>query len=180
MKIAPLIFLASSLSAPAAIFSYDFSGINASIPDNNPSGLSNNQSVNDTGIIREIQITLNINSGANGDLYVYLAHDDRISILLNRVGKSTDLPGGYNDPGLHLTIADSAESGDIHTYRQTIFGNNDTSLGGPLTTDLAGPFQPDGRAVSPFTVTADSARTAKLNVFTGQQLSGTWTLFVAY
>jgi len=179
MKIAPLLILTSALSARAAIFSYDFSGINATVPDNNAAGVSNSQNIADTGLIREIQLTLNIQGGSNGDLYVYLSHGDHLAIIMNRVGKSADLPEGYNDPGIHLTFADSAASGDVHTYRQTIFGNDETPLGGPLTTDIAGPFQPDGRAVSPFSVTTDSARTAPLSVFTGQQMSGSWTLFVA-
>ena len=179
MKIAPLLILTSALSANAAIFSYDFSGINTSVPDNNPSGLTNTRNISDIGLIREIQLTLDIDGGSNGDLYVYLSHNDHLSVIMNRVGKSADLPEGYNDPGIHLTFADSASSGDIHTYRQTIFGNDETSLGGALTTDIAGPFQPDGRAVSPFSVTTDSARTAPLSVFNFQQLSGSWTIFVA-
>jgi subtilisin-like proprotein convertase family protein len=179
MKLAPLIAIASAAGVHAAIFSYDFSGINASIPDANASGVSNSQTVNDAGIVSEIQVTLGISGGSNGDLYVYLSHNDHISILMNRVGKSASLPGGYNDPGVQLTFADSAVNGDVHTYRQAIFGNDTTPLGGPLSNDIAGPFQPDGRAVSPFTVTTDSARTAKLSVFGGQQLTGTWTLFVA-
>jgi subtilisin-like proprotein convertase family protein len=179
MKFAPLLTLATALSAPGAVFTFDFTGMNTPIPDNNPSGISDQRSVLDTGIISSVKLTLGVNDGSNGDLYVYLVHNDRISIILNRPGKSESLPGGYNDPGLNITFADGAEAGDIHVYRQTIFGSDEVALGGPLTSDIAGPWAPDGRAVSPLSVTTSSPRNAMLGVFSGQELSGEWTIFVA-
>lgn len=148
--------------------------VGTAVPDGNPTGLANAQSVS-SGItsIQSVRVSLDLSGGFNGDLYAYLVHDTGFSVLLNRSGVTGSNPFGYTGVGFSVVFDDLAMVGlnpaDIHNYE---------SLGGggsPVT----GLWQPDGRAVSPNTVTDSDARFALLSGFNGLDANGTWTLFVA-
>jgi subtilisin-like proprotein convertase family protein len=150
--------------------------VNQAIPDGDASGLAS--SLHLTGIsdpIVSLQVNLNLSGTYNGDLYAYLVHDGGFSVLLNRVGRTSNNDLGYGDGGFNVTFFDGAANGDIHNYRSSLFGNASTPLSGPLT----GNWSPDGRQSSPFGVTDADARTALLSSFDGLDPNGDWTLFVA-
>jgi subtilisin-like proprotein convertase family protein len=149
--------------ASAIVFSTNWSP-NVAVPDANPAGLADARTISGlTGTISDVNVTLNLTGGFNGDLYAYLTHGSGFAILLNRVGRTTGNPFGYSDAGMNVTLDDAAGT-DIHLYGT-----------------LAAPFvyQPDARAVSPFTVLDTDARTAFLSSFNGMDPNGTWTLFIA-
>jgi hypothetical protein len=110
---------------------------------------------------------------------MYLQHGSSLAVLLNRPGVDVGNPTGYSDPGMQLTFDDNASNGDIHVYRQTLFGSDSVPLGGPLTDSIAGPWQPDGRTTSPLSVATGDPRNATLGVFNSTSLAGSWTLFTA-
>ena len=150
--------------------------VNLRIPDGSPVGLVS--SVNLASPIErvtDVNVTLNISGGFNGDLHAYLVHDSGHAILLNRPGKTLANPSGYSDAGFNLTLDDEAINGDIHSYRQTLFGNPNTPLSGPLTNAWA----PDGREADPALVLDATPRTATLSAFRGLNPNGRWTLFIA-
>ncbi len=162
--------------APAAIiepFTFDTFDGNGKldIPDGNPAGVSDTRTINSAGDqIVSLTLSLDIASEFNGDLYVYLLHENQISILVNRPGRSATDSFGYSDSGLNITLSDSA-SANLHAYRETTL----PVAGLPLT----GSWQPDGRAVDPDAVKTSDASTASLSTFKGANPSGEWTLFVA-
>ena len=107
--------------------------VNLAVPDDNPVGLASTVTVSTPiQVLTNLQVTLNITNGWNGDLYAYLVHDSGFVVLLNRPGKSAARPFGYGDPGFNVTF-DGGVTNNVHTYRLTLFGNEDTPLGGPLT-----------------------------------------------
>lgn len=143
------------------------------IPDGDLNGVADTINLS-TAInsITDVQVTLDITGGYNGDYYAYLRHSDAsgvgFAVLLNRVGVTGGNPYGSPDSGFNITFSDSAGL-NIHS----------ASAGGGV---LAGTFQPDGRNVSPFTdpaVLAATTSTAILNSFNGMDASGNWTLFIA-
>ncbi|MBS0659956.1 MAG: PEP-CTERM sorting domain-containing protein [Verrucomicrobia bacterium] len=146
------------------------------IPDGNLSGIALSQTISTSSILSldDVEVTLNISGGLNGDYYVYLVHSTPggtgFSVLLNRVGRTTGSPFGYGDSGLTVTFSGSALN-DIHTY-QTV-----TNPGGGALT--GGTWSPDARNVDPATVDTIDPRTATLASFNGLNANGTWTLFVA-
>ena len=150
------------------------SSVNTLIPDHNLNGISDTITLTGSGIqsVTDVQVSLNISGGFNGDYYVYLMYGSGFAVLLNRVGlvNSTVNPYGYSDSGFNVTFADTAPNGDIHNYQNVSNPN-----GGAIT----GTWQPDGRNVSPATVTESTPRTAMLNVFDGGIADGGWTLFIA-
>ena len=152
-----------------------FDGVNLSIPDGDLDGVQDVRSVvSDISQITSVRVRLNISGDFNGDLYVYLRHDDGISshicVLLNRPGRSTTNNFGYADYGLDVVFDDTAAN-DIHTYQQVTI----PPAGSPLT----GTWQPDARFEDPLIVTPDFPRTAFLNEFAGMSAGGEWTLFLA-
>ena len=72
---------------------------NVQIPDNDLNGVAETINLGATGIqsITDVQVTLQVSDGFNGDYYAYLQHGPNISILLNRVGlvDSMTNPCGY-------------------------------------------------------------------------------------
>jgi hypothetical protein len=150
------------------------------IPDGNPAGVEDVRNI--TSPIRrisevrvQVRIAAATNSFAfNGDVYAYLHHNDghtvHISVLLNRVGRTTSNTNGYGDDGFDVMFADVA-SHDIHNYR--LYTNLTAG------TALTGLWQPDGRFVDPSLVTSNSARTAPLSTLNGMDAQGEWTLFLA-
>lgn len=129
--------------------------------------------VPDKYVITEVQVTLNLSGGMAGDLYAYLVHGSELAVLLNRSGRTSSAPDGYNDPAnFSITLHDGARE-DIHFYR----GPDNIPLKGPLT----GAWQPDGRNVLPNVTTAEmdaAPRDAMLSSFRGLSGNGKWTLFL--
>ncbi|MFT5123719.1 MAG: subtilisin-like proprotein convertase family protein [Verrucomicrobiales bacterium] len=157
-----------TVSAPAVVITqtFSFTGVNLAIPDGSAGGTADIQTITPTILfIDSMTVDLNISGSYNGDLYVYLQHGTGLSILLNRVGQSAGLPGGFDNDGFSITLDDAAAS-DVHGV----------DSGGGL---LSGAYQPDGRDINPFSVLDTDARLAPLSVFNGSAPSGDWTLFLA-
>src|SRR5258705_13314281 len=92
-----LLALGCSLSAGAITSSYT---VGAIIPDGDLNGYQNSQTVSGlSGGITDLNVTLNISSGFNGDYYAFLTHNGATAILLNRVGRSAAHGVGYPDFG---------------------------------------------------------------------------------
>ena len=99
------------------------------VPDGDPDGLASTVTVSTPiQVLTNLQVTLDITNGWNGDLYAYLVHSSGFVVLLNRPGKSEALPFGYDDPGFDVTFDDAATT-NVHTYRLTLFGNENTQIG---------------------------------------------------
>ena len=163
--------LAMGNSVKAATESFNFPGLNLAIPDGNPAGLANNQSISSTiTSIDSVVLTLSISGTFNGDIYGYVTHASGLTILFNRPGKSSLRTFGYDGDGFTVTLDDDA-SNDIHTYQNQVT----PGAGTPLT----GTWQPDGRNVDPNGVLDTSPRTAMLNTFDTLAAGGDWTLFLA-
>jgi subtilisin-like proprotein convertase family protein len=168
-------FLAGSV--PAAV-------VNLDIPDNDPIGLVTTLNVS-SGItsIGTVTVTLNVSSTTgdsawNGDLYAYLTHDNGatkgFAVLLNRSGLTSLDPIGFGDAGFAITLSDTADN-DVHGYEDSSPAFDDAGR-------LTGNWQPDGRAISPFSsgdVFESAQRTAVLGNFAGMDPNGTWVLFIA-
>jgi subtilisin-like proprotein convertase family protein len=151
--------LALTLTAKATLYSYDFTGINTAIPDGNPVGLANSQTValgvlpsGTTESIVNVDVRLNISGGYNGDLYGYLVLQSAdasttTTILLNRIGQ-TGGDYGNSGSGINVTLSNGGAT-DIHG---AAFGS------------VSGTYQPDGNGSL---------------AFGGANANGTWTLFLA-
>jgi subtilisin-like proprotein convertase family protein len=160
-------------AAQATVFSFSSGTLNASVPDGNPAGYSS--SIVASGIvddladdtILDVNVTLNISGGYNGDLYGYLVSPDGVlTVLLNRTGRTSGNSFGYADAGFNVTLDDSAAT-DIHAY------------GGNGGSQLTGTYQPDGRTVNPSTVLDTDTRDTLLAAMNNGNGNGTWTLFLA-
>ena len=146
----------------------------AAIPDGNLVGLMETFNVSGLGgDVSNVQLSLDITGGFNGDLYAYLTGPGgQMAVLLNRVGVSAINPTGYGDPGLSVTFDDAAPNGNIHTY-----GNTPPAIGSL--------WAPDGRTINPQASASEIGNdtpTANLNVFNGlngNNANGSWTLYVA-
>lgn len=169
------LLLPRAVSASLYDETYSFTP-NVVIPDGNLSGIALSQTISGSSILSldDVEVTLNLSGGLNGDYYVYLVHSTPggtgFSVLLNRVGRTSGQPFGYGDSGLTVTFSGSALN-DIHTY-QTVTNPG----GGALTGGL---WSPDGRNVDPANVVTSDARTATLDSIQGLDANGTWTLFLA-
>jgi subtilisin-like proprotein convertase family protein len=163
----------------AAVVLYSQS-VNTTIPDDTSTGMARQISVSEIGTVNRVEISLSISAAAGssaflGDLYIYLQHDTAISVLLNRPGRRTGESFGYDDnQGLSVTFNDTG-SGDIHSYRTVLLGNDTT----PLTGTLNGTWQPDGRTTDPSLVLASDGTSASLSLLNGLPSQGEWRLFVA-
>src|SRR5215208_293612 len=123
--------------------------VNAPIPDDNPAGLSSLININGVnGLVGDVNVFITITGGYTGDLYAWLAgQNGGYAVLLNRLGKTSANPFGYEDSGLNIMLDDEAGA-DVHVY------------GGNLGAGLLGTWQPDGRAVNPQTVLDSDDRTS--------------------
>ena len=180
-----LALLSAYLTQPvsAAIYFYN---INLSVPDaisGHAGELLNTQTITDSYYIADITVHLKLqgSSALNGDYYAYLEHNGNLAVLLNRSGRSAANNLGYGDPGFDVTFADNAANGDIHQYRSTLFGGNESLALGSALTDVTGPgpWAPDGRNVSPSMSLDTSPRTAFLSQFHGLPVNGEWNLYIA-
>jgi subtilisin-like proprotein convertase family protein len=150
--------LAASYTASAAVGDI--------IPDFDENGIASTIVVS-TPItkISDLQITLEISGGWNGDYYAYLRHGSSdFAVLLNQVGTSgTDLYGygnagfGPDSTGQPFTFSDAGTPG-LHNYQAHSPQYNGTG-------QLTGMWQPDGDSF-------DSS-------FGGMDPNGAWTLFIA-
>ncbi len=150
------------LPAPAALYSsgnVNGSGtsLNLAIPDANPSGVTSALLISGAGAsLTDVNVTLNVSGGYNGDLYAYLSYNGTLVTLLNRVGTGSGDPiqsaFGYSTAGFNnVTLDDAATGGSIHTVQNP----------GSLPT---------------FSYTADGGSLASFN---GANPNGIWTLFFA-
>ena len=193
MKFLPLLLagLLSSGAARAAVQLIEFgdygaTAISAAIPDNNATGLARTKVLTGYDLYAPYIVTVSLKlvgtgGGAfNGDFYADLrftaegSPTTQLAVLLNRVGRSADLPNGYSDNGFDVTLADSADD-DIHNYRFAIGGGHNN----PITGALTGTWQPDGRTADPLQVLDTSLRVTTLNSLGTGSPNGTWTLFVS-
>jgi subtilisin-like proprotein convertase family protein len=139
----------------------------ASIPDGDLSGLVQSITPSTTiGTLNSITVSLQTTDGWNGDLYAYLWHGGEISVLLNRISRSTTNLAGSHTSGLDITF-DMTALTDVHGAPGT-FGSI-----------ISGTYQPDGRNIHPNDVLDTTPRTAGLDVFTGDEASGEYRLFIA-
>jgi subtilisin-like proprotein convertase family protein len=170
-----LLSLLAGLALPAAqgaiIEPHAFNGLSLPIPDGNPTGLGNHQTISSgIGYIENISVTLNVSGSFNGDLYVYLQHDSGFAVLLNRTGRTNVNLFGYADGGINVTFNDlGGVNPDVHLYQDVVGPQN----------PLVGLWGSDGRNVDPDTVVDTDARTADLTSFNTGDANGDWTLFVA-
>lgn len=161
----------TGLVGAQSITSYT-NGTLSAIPDGNLVGITEAFNVSGiTGDISDVQLTLDITGGFNGDLYAYLVGPQgQLAILLNRVGVTAGNVFGYGDSGMNITL-DGQGTSNIHDYQSTL----GWSLNGTL-------WAADGRAVDPQSagMVFDSATTtANLGVFQNTDPNGQWTLFIA-
>lgn len=155
---------------------------NATIRDYDANGYQDSRTLSGmAGPIADVNVTLSISGGFNGDLYAWLSHGTALSILLNRVGRSSTNGVGYGDAGFGMdtqpsrfTLDDQAGQ-DVHFYRA---GGYTLNASGQLT----GVWQPDGRALDPESPASSfdtASRSNGLGVFNGLDPNGEWILFVA-
>ena len=185
------LMLALALPGRAAVSLVEFgeygaSAISAAIPDNNLAGMARTVTVSGYELKAPYIVTVSLKimgtglGSYNGDYYADLRHLSadgtvtQLAVLLNRLGRSTDLPTGYSDNGLNIVLADSADE-DIHNYRFALSGGHNN----PITGALTGTWQADGRNVDPLSALDTSLRTTTLNSLGLGSPNGTWTLFVA-
>lgn len=162
-------------SAHAGLFTQRFADLNLTVPDGSTTGVSDTRWLSPgSGVIANVEVSLELEGGYTGDLYALLMHDGNSAVLLNRLGRSDSDPLGYADSGLNVVFSDAAPS-DVHRYRWTIGGSDDVPLGTPLT----GLWQPDARRTDPDQVVPSTPRSAFLDTFRGKSGTGDWTLFVA-
>lgn len=169
-----LVLVAPTAQATLTIASWNSGFANAGVvPDGNVMGWSDTRVL--SGIaensILDVNVTLQLNGGWNGDLYGYLAHSSGFSVLLNRAGRTGGDAFGYSDAGLNVRFDDAAANGDIHLY-QTVPGYATAITDGSA-------WAPDGRSASPMTVVGTDPRTLLLSSFNGLNPNGSWTLFLA-
>src|SRR5204862_7047291 len=97
---------ACALSAGANTFIYNVSSI---IPDGDLNGIQNSQSISGMQpYMSDVNVTLNISGGFNGDLYAFLTHNGKTAILLNRVGRTSSNGVGYSYAGFGPDSSSSA------------------------------------------------------------------------
>lgn len=175
---AALVALAALAQPPPESFTFS---VGLTVPDGDLSGLADTRRLPaGPAPIHSVAVTLQLTSlgegGFFGDLYATLTRlSDGYAVLLNRSGRSAGRPFGYSDGGpVQITLTDGAPA-DIHRYRLVLQGEEETPLNGPLT----GRWQPDGRAADPLEVLDTHPRSAMLVSFSGAELAGDWTLFVA-
>jgi hypothetical protein len=125
----------------------------STIPDGNPVGLMEQFTVSGTGgSVSNVQVTLEITGGFNGDLYAYLVSPQgQLVVLLNRPGVTSINPFDYGDAGMNIRL-DGIAPNNIHDYVST----PGYSLSG--TTWAA-----DGRNVNPL---------AAISILYGTDISG--------
>jgi hypothetical protein len=174
-KLFLMIPLLATCAVKAETWNSGFSN-SGNIPDGNLSGWSDSRTIAgySSGGGYNLSVTLQLSGGFDGDLYAYLSHGTGFVILFNRMGVGTASPlNALGSPasGMNVTFSDGASNGDIHLYTGT--------------TQLSGPWQADGRDLSPISSPSLFQGAARenggnpLGSFSGLDPNGDWTLFVA-
>lgn len=137
--------------------------LNTVIPDNDPAGFSDTQTIiaDDITSITAIEVGLTFSDGWMGDLYASLSHDSGFTVLLNRIGRSSD--NALGSPAASLDATFMVGAPDIHL----------------ATAPLNGNYSPDARTTDPNTVLDTDPRSADFTSLLGLPASGEWTLFIA-
>ena len=112
----------------------------------------------------------------NGDYSAYLIHtaeplpgtNSLTAVLINRVGRDTNLPSGYDGNGIDITLRDDGLS-NVHTYLDELGGFLVDTNGAVTGTGI-----PDGRLVSPSTVVTGDPVTNLLNELGNRDPNGKW------
>lgn len=161
------LLLALALPASASLVTNFNSGFanGGLVADGNLSGWTDTRNLNITEYagftVTDVQVTLDISGGWNGDLYGYLVHDSGFVVLLDRVGSSTYSPYGYGNAGFtSVVLSDTVNlTGNIEDYG---------GAGGPsvASSALAGG-------------TYNSQDGTLNTAFDGLSVNGNWTLFLA-
>lgn len=169
-------------SAQAQYYYYSVDNLFATILDNDFNGYQNTLTVSGgAGSITDVNLTLNVSAGFNGDLYAFVSHNHTMAVLLNRVGRGSGSNVGYSDAGFGPDGASNAftfddQAGhDVHLYRTVSYTLNGSR-------QLTGLWQPDGRALDPEAAAGlfDTApRPSLMSAFNGTDPNGDWTLFMA-
>lgn len=135
-----LAFLATVVSSPAIVISNYFDSGFANvgvIPDNNFSGWANTQNIDNNAYngltIVNVEVTLNISGGWNGDLYGYLTHSSGTVVLLNRPGSGAFSYAGYDN----ITLSDLDSLQNINNVATPTANTTYNSYAGTLTTAFA-------------------------------------------
>ena len=174
-----LLLVATTMWLPAQTVSTSATNnTSASIADGNPVGTTEQLNVSGVGgTVTNVQVTLDITGGFNGDLYAYLVNPlGQLVVLLNRPGLDGSNPFGYSDAGFNITL-DGTVTNDVHYYQANTYSMAD----GQLT----GTYAADGRNIDPQSagsVFGSALPTAGLNLYSGLNggdMNGTWTLFIA-
>lgn len=175
----PLTALAAALllacAAPAARADFLNWNVDAAIPDNDPMGLQDTQTLSGfTDVIGSLEVRLTLTGDPlayNGDFFVSLqCANGGYAVLLNRVGRTESDPLGYGENGFDITF--SLFASDIHLYQSYSPSYDGTGR-------LTGSWSPDGRDVDPDSVLDVDLRTVNLDQFFGIDPNGDWTIFVA-
>ena len=178
-----LLLFGVSAGAQSGAFLNSFGEVNLIIPDGNLNGIQSSQTVvGEPGTVSDVNVSLNIAGGFNGDYYAYLYHNNTIAVLLNRAGRSSTSAFGYADGGFGADTAlnpftfDDQAGRDVHFYRAGAFALNPSG-------QLTGQWQPDGRIIDPIFSPGSAFDTAprldRLSGFNGMDPNGLWLLFVA-
>ena len=159
----------------SAFGSWVYFDVNQAVPDSDPTGLQNTQTLSGLNPkIDYIEAYLKLSGSPDafsGDYYVTLiGPNGGFSVLLNRAGRTLSAPLGYSDNGFDITFSVGAP--DAHLYQ-----NNSPVFDGQFR--LTGTWDADGRNVDPDLVLDTDSRTAGLDVFNGLTPNGNWTLFIA-
>lgn len=148
-----LLLLAFAMQVSASLTTSFTSGFanNGYVPDNDFNGWSDTRNLNlseyDGFTVTDVQVTLNIAGGWNGDLYGYLVHDSGFVVLLDRVGR-TGTAGqtfGYGEGGFTgVSLVDGQSLTSIQNYGGSysatgaLDGGSYASAGGTLNTSFDG------------------------------------------
>ncbi len=167
-----LILGAQALPVGAAFESYSFTP-GLAIPDGPSYGAADIHTISSSILaITAVEVSLNISSEFNGDLYGYLQHGSGFVVLLNRVGKTAGNPYGYDNTGFNVTLSGAPLLNDIHNYQNFSPLYNGSG-------QLIGTWAPDGRDVDPATAVDTDSRSALFSSFNTLNANGDWTLFLA-
>jgi subtilisin-like proprotein convertase family protein len=178
-----LMLSATLLSAQVTnTYTYNLSP-NANIPDGNPNGILQPINVSGAeGAMLNIQISLDLAGGYNGDLFAYLTGPEgQTAFLLNRTGVVSGDPFGFADAGFNITLDDSGGNPNIHDYG---FGGYSVNGSG----QVMGIWGSDGRNIDPQSdpnafegggAFEGADTSANLTVFQNGNANGTWNLYIA-
>jgi hypothetical protein len=171
------------ISAQAATISGTLSNLNLAIPEASTGTVLPSTIVLNSGgqLISSLRITVTVSGGSNGDLYILLEHGGKSSVLVNRPGLDTTVASSsYGSPsrGLNVTFFDAAPVDLKSSIPMTLDASYGSGGANDGQAQVTGVFQPDGRAVSPFSadLSIPTSETRTLSEFNNTTMDGAWTL----